>query len=102
MAERGSRTPASSRTAGENIARLSHEPDTPFMDAMERITTKLRKELEDKGLRGFKRGGRVKKTGVAKVHRGERVLTKKQAAKPAVKKAVRKPVARKPAVRRKR
>lgn len=26
----------------------------------------------------FKRGGKVKRTGFAKVHRGERVLTKKQ------------------------
>ena len=26
----------------------------------------------------FKRGGKVKKTGMAKVHKGERVLTKKQ------------------------
>jgi len=26
----------------------------------------------------YKRGGKVKKTGMAKVHRGERVLTKKQ------------------------
>jgi hypothetical protein len=30
---------------------------------------------------GFKRGGKVKKTGIAKVHKGERVLTKKQAKK---------------------
>lgn len=29
----------------------------------------------------FKRGGKVKKTGLAKVHKGERVLTKKQAEK---------------------
>lgn len=27
----------------------------------------------------FKRGGRVRKTGLAKVHKGERVLTKRQA-----------------------
>ena len=26
----------------------------------------------------FKKGGKVKKTGLAKVHKGERVLTKKQ------------------------
>ena len=26
----------------------------------------------------FKKGGMVKKTGMAKVHKGERVLTKKQ------------------------
>jgi hypothetical protein len=29
-------------------------------------------------LQSFKRGGKVKKTGLAKVHKGERVLTKKQ------------------------
>lgn len=29
----------------------------------------------------FKRGGKVRKTGIAKVHKGERVLTKKQAKK---------------------
>lgn len=28
---------------------------------------------------GFKRGGKVRKTGLAKVHKGERVLTKRQA-----------------------
>lgn len=30
---------------------------------------------------GYKRGGKVKRTGMARVHRGERVLTKKQAKK---------------------
>ena len=29
----------------------------------------------------FKRGGKVKKTGFAKVHKGEKVLTKKEAHK---------------------
>ena len=38
----------------------------------------------------LKKGGKVKKTGVAKVHKGEVVLTKKMAAKPAVKKAIKK------------
>jgi hypothetical protein len=33
------------------------------------------------GLSSFKRGGKVKRTGLAKVHKGERVLTKKQAKK---------------------
>ena len=28
--------------------------------------------------KGYKRGGKVKKTGPAKLHKGERVLTKKQ------------------------
>lgn len=34
----------------------------------------------------FKKGGKVKRTGLAKVHKGERVLTKKQAKKYAGKK----------------
>jgi hypothetical protein len=38
----------------------------------------------------YKKGGTVKKTGMALVHKGEKVLTKKQAAKPAVKKAKKK------------
>lgn len=38
----------------------------------------------------FKKGGKVKKTGMALVHKGEKVLTKKQANKPAIKKALKK------------
>ena len=38
----------------------------------------------------YKKGGKVKKTGPAIVHKGEHVLTKKQAAKPAIKKAIKK------------
>lgn len=38
----------------------------------------------------YKKGGKVKQTGMALVHKGERVLTKKQAAKPAVKRAIKK------------
>ena len=41
----------------------------------------------------FKKGGKVKKTGVAKVHRGERVLTAKEAKKYAKNKGTRKRVA---------
>lgn len=33
------------------------------------------------GIPSFKKGGKVKKTGLAKVHKGERVLNKKQAMK---------------------
>lgn len=35
----------------------------------------------DNTLQGYKKGGVVKKTGPAKVHKGERVLTKAQAKK---------------------
>lgn len=38
----------------------------------------------------FKKGGKVEKTGMAKVHKGEVVLTKKQAKKPSIKKAIKK------------
>ena len=43
------------------------------------LSDQLRQELALKGLKGFKRGGKVKKTGPAKLHKGERVLTAKQA-----------------------
>jgi hypothetical protein len=35
-------------------------------------------ETPYEGTLQFKRGGKVKRTGLAKVHRGERVLTKRQ------------------------
>lgn len=34
---------------------------------------------EESDVPEYKRGGRVRKTGLAKVHKGERVLTKRQA-----------------------
>lgn len=37
-------------------------------------TSRLRKELSNRGLKGFKRGGRVHRTGIYKLHRGERVI----------------------------
>ena len=62
-------------------------PLTPGLN----ITRRLREELESKGLKGFKRGGKVKQTGVAKVHRGERIVSAAQAQKPAVKAALKQP-----------
>ena len=89
MAEKGSREPASTRTALENMEEIWRErgfdpPITPGLN----ISRRLREELESKGLKGFKRGGKVKKTGVAKVHRGERIVSAAQAQKPAVKAAL--------------
>jgi hypothetical protein len=46
-----------------------------------RISTALRQELDKKGLKGFKKGGKVKATGKAKVHKGEYVLKKEAAQK---------------------
>ena len=34
---------------------------------------------DDYDIPSFKRGGKVKRTGLARVHKGERVLTKRQA-----------------------
>ena len=41
-----------------------------------------------KQIDSYKKGGPVRRTGPAKLHKGERVLTVKQAKKPAVKKAL--------------
>jgi hypothetical protein len=71
--------PASSRTAIANIAQLMREGSLSNLKTGADVTRALRSELAAKGLKGFKRGGKVKKTGVAKLHKGERVLTAKQA-----------------------
>ncbi len=93
------RTPASSITALKNALAIAREDGSKGSANAQNVTRALRQELADKGLKGFKRGGKVKKTGVAKVHKGERVLTAKQAKKPAVKKALAKRAA-KPTPRR--
>jgi hypothetical protein len=53
---------------------------------------KDRRDQEQKVMKEYKKGGKVKKTGPAKLHKGERVLTAKQTQmmekKPAVKKAI--------------
>ena len=59
-------------------------PVPRHMDVMDRITIPWVRQDDS-----FKRGGRVHRTGLAKVHRGEHVLTAKQARKPAVKRALR-------------
>ena len=53
-------------------------------DVMDRITIPWVRQDDT-----YKRGGRVKRTGPAMVHRGERVLTARQARKPAVQRALR-------------
>lgn len=76
MPKREDPEPASSRTAERNVREMMREGVDPWKGLS--ISQKLRKELAEKGLKGFKRGGIVKKTGVAKLHKGERVLTVKQ------------------------
>lgn len=41
---------------------------------MGQITSDLRDELARKGLPGFRKGGRVKRTGIYRLHAGERVI----------------------------
>ena len=72
---------ADSGTALVNASRLTREMRKEgmrpsrfnFSDAM-RITNRLRDELGRAGIKGFKRGGRVHRTGIYKLHRGERVI----------------------------
>ena len=78
MPEPGYRTPADNWTALSNLQRLQRQGDIPrrgFGQAAE-TTDALREELRDKGLPGFKRGGRVHRTGLYKVHAGERIVSR--------------------------
>jgi len=80
MAEEGSRKRASALTALGNLQQIEEEdPYTAQRLPIYTITNKLRKELEEKGIKGFKRGGRVPRTGVYKLHRGELVVPKGKA-----------------------
>jgi len=92
MAETGSRKPATDMSAAINMGMLRREGLTIGRKESE-VADKIRKELKEKGLKGFKKGGKVKKAGVYKLHKGEKVITAKQAA------ASKKPAAKKPAVR---
>lgn len=73
MVERGSDKPADAITAYENVGQILREGGVTNPVA-NRVTDQLRKELRDKGLKGFKKGGKVKKTGVYKLHAGEKVV----------------------------
>ena len=81
MAEEGSRTPASRRSSLENVSKIGAQDlgegrAFPLTRAMD-VSAALRDELEKKGLKGFKKGGKVKKTGPAMLHKGERVVPAK-------------------------
>jgi hypothetical protein len=107
MAESGSRRPASSTTASSNIWKLGREmglTGSQMRDALS-LTDKMRQELDEKGLKGFRKGGKVKKTGPAKVHKGEYVVKAAAAKRAGSKKLAqlnRKPPARKPMARKRR
>ncbi len=67
---------------GKNIGKTARDlagAPKGIFDALR--TTGRRIAGNDRPIPGYKRGGKVKKTGLAKVHKGERVLTKKQAKK---------------------
>ena len=82
MAESGSRDPASTSSKYRNIDKIIGErgpnQTRKFEDAA-RISDLLQEELKSKGLKGFKKGGKVKKTGPYKLHKGEVVVPAKQA-----------------------
>jgi hypothetical protein len=87
MAEPGSRRPAGDQTAAENVGRIVEEEfgGDRFIQSLRR-SNQLRQELGAKGLKGFKKGGKVKRTGVYKLHKGEKVQTAAAAKKAAAKK----------------
>jgi len=74
------RRPATEWSAiSENVPRIFTEnPRLASPSTMRDITQQLRRELTEKGLKGFKKGGPVKKTGVYKLHKGERVVPAKR------------------------
>lgn len=80
MAESGSRVPAGDWSAADNARRILRENKEPIASPS-RVTKELREELKTKGLKGFAKGGKVKKTGKAKVHKGEYVIKKTAAQK---------------------
>ena len=80
MAEPGSREPAGAMTSVNNLTRIEQEGNrrwrAPEYRANVDITNRLRDEVRGLGggFESFRRGGRVHRTGVYKLHRGERVI----------------------------
>jgi len=77
--EVGGRRPASDTTASQNTKRIYREmlgaaDRVPSLGDMNRRTQDLRDELGRAGIQGFRRGGRVHRTGIYRLHRGERVI----------------------------
>ena len=72
----GGKRSASNTSASRNISQIIREKPPGEIDPVEavEVTRQMRQELNDKGIKGFKRGGKVKKTGVYKLHKGEKVI----------------------------
>lgn len=62
---------------------VSIDPEAEIVPDWKRTRDKMatRGDFESRPIRSLKKGGKVKKTGLARVHKGERVLTAKQARK---------------------
>jgi len=65
---------ASDWTAYENGMRILQENPQLRPSKADSITKSLRRELMQKGLKGFKKGGPVTRTGIYKLHKGEHVV----------------------------
>jgi len=73
MPEPGNGKPANDDTEKENLELLAKEGIK--IGGLERLRSeRLRRELEAKGLKGFKHGGTVKKTGIYELHKDEEVI----------------------------
>ena len=77
-------SPGASVSGTAFVSGPRNRPSPRYMDVMDRITIPQMRQDDT-----YKRGGRVKRTGPAMVHRGERVLTARQARHPAVQRALR-------------
>ena len=75
MAEEAASDASAFRNADRITSEMEREQGRYLPRDFGRFTTnRLRKELSNRGLKGFKRGGRVHRTGIYKLHRGERVV----------------------------
>lgn len=61
-------------TASINLSRIAREQGRSPSAQDRDISNRLREELRDKGIPGFRKGGRVKRTGIYRLHKGERVI----------------------------
>lgn len=79
----GDRAGATSGTALYNLGRILREENirTGTGEALDatRAQRRMREELQKRVHPSFRRGGRVKRTGVYKLHKGEQVISAKRA-----------------------
>jgi hypothetical protein len=75
--------PASARSADQNLDIIMNEPGVRAMlekgilgpkPLGQYYSNKIRDALEDAGIKGFKKGGVVRRTGIYQLHKGERVV----------------------------